>query len=173
MATWDTSMPSNFTDGQVVDEGDLDPIVNNLNFVRYATVFQGGVRRTTAVGSITTTETAVLISPSVTFEAGYLYKIEGMVKWYTNATGTAHIVRVREGSGTAGAEVQSFATPFADATGIGYMVPFNVYVKVTGLVTRPYTCTVVRNAGTGSITVDTTSQMVILRSGDNALMTDV
>src|SRR5689334_4761599 len=100
---WDTSMPLDFTDGQLVDEGDLDPIVNNLNYVRYATVFQGGVRRITQVGSITTVETSVLQTPSVSFEVGTIYEIKGFVKWFTTVAADTIVINVREGAGTGGA----------------------------------------------------------------------
>jgi hypothetical protein len=171
--SWDPTMPSNFTDGSLVDEGDLDPIVNNLEYVHYATVFQGGVRRITAIGAITTTTIAVMQTPSVAFEAGTLYEIKGFVKWFSTVAADSIIINVREGAGLAGASIQSFESPAAKQSLNGNMTPFNVYVKVTGAVTRPYTVGVVRGAGSGTITVDTTSQMVILRSGDSTLMTDV
>lgn len=170
---WNTSMPSGMTDGDVVDEGDLDPVFENLNYLRYATVFQGGVRRITQVGSITTTEISVLQTPSVSFEAGTLYVIAGFCKWLTTVANDAIVIRIREGSGVAGATIQSFASPPAQLTSTGYMVPFNAYVKIASAVTRPYTVSVQRLTGTGTITADTTSQAVILRSGDSTLMTDV
>jgi hypothetical protein len=170
---WDATMPLDFTDGQLVDEGDMDAIVNNINYLRYATVLQGGVRRITTVGGITTTEVAVMQTPSVAFETGTIYEIKGFVKWLTTVALDAIVIRVREGAGIGGASIQSFASPAAQLTATGYMTPFNVYIKVTSAVTRPYTASVQRLAGSGTITVDTTSQMVILRSGDSALMTDV
>lgn len=170
---WDNTMPADFTDGNVVDEGDLDPIVNNLNYLRYATVFQGGVRRITQVGSITTTEVSVLQTPSVSFETGTLYEIKGFIKWLTTVANDSIVIQVREGAGIGGASIQSFSSAPAQLTATGYMTPFNVYAKITGAVVRPYTATVKRLSGTGTITVDVTSQMVILRSGDSSLMTDV
>lgn len=171
---WDTTMPSDFVDGSTVDETDLDPIVKNLAYVRYATVFQGGVRRTTTVGSITTTEVVAMSTPNIVHEAGTLYVVQGFIKWLTSAAGTDELViRLREGTGLAGAVIQSFASPRAMQAATGYMVPFNAYVKATSAVTRAYTATVARLAGGGTVTVDTTSQMVVLRSGDSTLMTDV
>lgn len=170
---WDTSMPSDFTDGLMVDEGDLDPIVNNLSFVRYATVFQGGVRRITDLGSITTTEVAVMQTPTIAFENGYLYKIEGAFKYESTAVGDCHELRIHEGAGLAGAVVQSFGTYRTTDAAIGYQPTFNVYVKITSGVSRPYTLGVRRIVGTGTATCKATSWMAILRSGDNTLLTDV
>src|SRR5690349_17626109 len=127
-------MPSSFTDSNLVDEGDLTPIVNNLTYVHYATVFQGGVRRITQATGITTTETNVLQTPSVSFEAGTLYEIKGFVKWFTTVANDAIVIQVREGAVTGGASIQSFASPQAQLTATGYMTPFNVYVKITGAV---------------------------------------
>jgi hypothetical protein len=172
---WDNTMPSTVADGVVIDDGDINPILNNLNYVHYATVFQGGTRRTTTLGSIVGTEVAAIQTPSVSFETGTIYKIEGMLKWLTTVGGSTDDLelRVHEGAGLLGAVVQSFASQRAPIAAAGYMTPFNAYVKITGAVTRPYTLGVRRLSGTGTITVDITSQMVILRSGDSTLMTDV
>lgn len=174
---WNTTMPSGFTDGQTVDEADLDPIVENLNFVRYATVFMGGIRRTTTVPGITSTEVAVMQTPNVAFEAGYLYKIEGAYK-YNSGSGTNYTLelRIHEGAGIAGAVIQSFGTPTISYNSIGYQANFSVNVKITSAVTRAYTLGVRSIAGLGTPGThfcETTSWMSILRSGDNALMTDV
>lgn len=171
MAVWDNSMPTDFTDGNLVDEGDLDPIVNNLAFVRYATVFQSGLRRTTDLGSITTTEVAVLQTPSVSFENGYLYKVEGAFKYESTAVGDVVELRIHEGAGLAGAVIQSFGTYRTTDAAIGYQAPFSVYVPVTSAIARPYTLGVRRIVGTGTITCKATSWIAILRSGDNTLMT--
>lgn len=174
---WNATMPSGFTDGQVVDEADLDPIVENLNFVRYATVFMGGIRRTTTVNGITSTEVEVMRTPNVTFEAGYLYKIEGAYK-YNSSSGTNYTLelRVHEGAGLGGAVIQSFGTPTISYNNIGYQALFNVYVKITSGVTRAYTLGVRSIAGLGTPGThfcETTSWMSVLRSGDSTLMTDV
>jgi hypothetical protein len=172
MAGWDTSMPLDFTDGQLVDEGDLDPIVNNVNWLRYAAVFQGGVRRITDVTGITTTETNVMQTPSVTLENGYLYKIEGMLKFKSSVATDTLGINVREGAGLGGATPQSFAVTNV-GTSAATAVAFNVYIKCTSPITRPYTVGVYRFSGTGTFTVYSTSWTAIVRSGDNALMTDV
>lgn len=174
---WDTTMPSGFTDGQTVDEADLDPIVANVNYNRYSTVFMGGIRRTTTVTGIVGTEIAVMQTPNVSFEAGLVYKIEGMYK-YNSGSGTNYTLelRVHEGAGTGGAVIQSFATPTISYNSIGYASYFSVNVKITSGVTRAYTLGVRSIAGLGTPGThfcETTSWMSILRYGDNALMTDV
>jgi hypothetical protein len=172
MAGWDTSMPLDFTDGLMVDEGDLDPIVNNVNWLRYATVFVGGQRRVTTIPSIDTTEVGVLQTPTVTFEAGYLYEVRGMYKWQPAAAGCVIELRVHEGAGIGGAVPQSFASPAASGAALGQVTPFSVYIKTLSTVSRPYTLGTRRIAGTGLHTADVTGWIAVLRSGDNALMTD-
>jgi hypothetical protein len=173
MAGWDATMPAGFTDGQVVDELDLDPMVNNINWLRYSTVFMGGVRRTSNIGSITGTEVNVMETPVITQEEGYLYKIEGMCKISTSQADNDAELKVHQGSGLAGANLQSFLTPTLHIVSAGYMVPFNVFVKATSTGSASYTLGVKRQTGTGACTVFSTSWMAILRSGDNALLTDV
>lgn len=172
MAGWNTSMPTDFVNGQLVNEADLDPIVNNVGWVRYATVFESGQRRTSAVGAIVATEIAVLQAPAVIHENGILYKIEGMCKVRSSVAGDFAELRVHEGAGLLGAVPQSFSSPALGIANAGYVVPFSVYVKSIAQVSQTYTLGVRRLQGTGTLTVDTTSWISILRSGDNALMTD-
>lgn len=170
---WDDSMPLNFTDGNLVDEGDLDPIVNNLAWLRYATVFQGGVRRVTNVASINTGEIAVMQSPSITQYAGHQYRIEGMCKvGGTNANNTAEL-RLHQGAGIAGAVIQSFASPDLAIASAGYGIYFSFNDKVASDTNQIYTLGVRRIAGTGNLTVFSTSWMSVLRAGDSSLTTDV
>lgn len=172
MAGWDGAMPTDFADGNVVDEGDLDPIVNNLTWLRYATVFQAGQQRVTTVTPIVGTEVAVLQTPSIVQEAGYLYKIEGMLKVRSSVAGDTSEVRVHQGAGTGGTVLQSFAAPTLSIADAGYEAPFSVYVKSLAQTAAIYTLGCRRLTGTGNITADTTSWIAVLRSGDNALMTD-
>lgn len=171
---WDPTMPTSMADGNTVDQGDLNPVFNNLNQVRYATVFLGGIRRITQVTNVGSSEVAVMQTPTVSFEVGTLYELKGFLKWFGNTVNDYFELRLHEGAGTGGSVVQSFATNLESVTGVGYMTPFNLYVKTLSAISRPYTLGVRRlSGGTGVATVDTTSQMVILRSGDSSLMTDV
>lgn len=169
---WDTGMITNFTDGNTVDEGDLDPIVANLSTLRYATVFEGGQRRTTAVTGIAGTEVQVLQTPSIVQENGRLYRIEGLVKWSPSAgvSGTRPELRVHQGT-LAGSNIQSFAS-FNSQGAEGYGIAFGLYVKAVATASQQYTIGFRRLAGTETLQVDVTSWVAILRSGDSTLMTD-
>lgn len=170
---WDTSMPSGFTDGNIVDEADLDPIVNNLAWLRYSSVLMGGVRRITNVASINTSEIAVMQTPSVGQNAGYQYRIEGMCKvGGTNASNTAEL-RLHQGAGLGGAVIQSFASPDLAIASAGYGIYFSYNDKILADTSQVYTLGVRRIAGTGNLTVFSTSWMSVLRAGDNTLITDV
>lgn len=170
---WNTLMPTDFTDGQVVDELDLDPIVQNLVWLRYATVFTGGVRRTSNVTTITTSEIAVMQTPSIVQNNGYQYRVEGMCKvGGSNAANTAEL-RLHQGAGIAGAVIQSFATPDLAIASAGYGIYFSFNDKILADTTQVYTLGVRRIAGTGNLTVYSTSWMSVLRAGDNTLVTDV
>jgi hypothetical protein len=174
MAAWDTSMPLNMTDGDIVDELDIDPVLNNVNTLRYATVFQGGQRRTTDQGGITGTANAVVTTPATTLEAGQLYEIKGVMKWRSSATDVdTPEIQIRQGT-ILGSLLLSFAAPRAQIANAGYSSTFSVYIKNTVLTAGViFTLSLRRLSGTGSLTCDSTSWMAVLRSGDNALMTDV
>lgn len=170
---WNPLMPTDFTDGQIVDELDLDPIVQNITWLRYATVFMGGVRRTSNVTTITTTEVAVMQTPSITQNNGYQYRIEGMCKTGgSNAANTVEL-RLHQGAGLLGAVVQSFATPELAIASAGYGIYFSFNDKILADTTQVYTLGIRRIAGTGNITCYSTSWMSVLRAGDNTLITDV
>lgn len=173
---WNSSMPATFTDGNVVSEIDLDPVVENLTFVRYAKVFLGGVRRVTQVTGITTTESAVMQTPSVTFENGYLYQIEGALKFSTVAAVNTKWVELRlhEGAGLAGAVVQSFGTHLMLGGNVGHQAPITYYIKTTSPITRPYTLGIrCGDANAGTVVCEPTSWLAIVRASENALLIDV
>lgn len=170
---WDPTMPSGFSDGNLVDEFDLDPIVNNLNWVRYAAVFQAGQRRTSDLGSITGAHVAVAVTPATTLEAGQLYKIDGVLKWRSSATDVdTPEIQIRQGN-LAGALLLSFAAPRAQIANAGYSATFGVYIKSTvQLAGQIFTLSMRRLSGSGNLTADATTWISVMRSGDNALMTD-
>ena len=169
---WDTSMPSGFTDGNIVDEADLDPIVNNLSWLRYASVLTGGIRRVTNVASISSTEIEVMRTPSVTQYAGYQYRIEGMCKvGGSNIDNTAEL-RLHQGAGLGGSTIQSFATPNLAIALAGYGIYFSYNDKILVDTSQIYTLGVRRLAGSGTLTVYSTSWMSVFRAGDNSLITD-
>lgn len=174
---WDTAMPTEFTDGQNVDEGDMDPIVKNLAQLQYSTVFLAGVNRVTQVTGInSTTQVIVLQLPAVQLEAGYLYKIEGLLRVInTVSANTAPGLYVHEGSTTAGATVQVFTMPPIDTTlnTTGHGMSFSVYVRATATAPMAYNVAVNRHRGTGTLIIETLSFAAILRCGDSSLMTDV
>ena len=124
--------------GNTVDDGGLNPVFNNINQVRYATVFLGGVRRITQVTNVGSTEIAVMQTPSISFEVGTLYEVKGFLKWVGNTLNDYFELRLHEGAGLLGATVQSFATHPEAVTGTGYMTPFNLYVKTLSAIVRPH-----------------------------------
>lgn len=173
---WDNTMPLDFSNGQLVDEGDLDPIVTNLASLEFATVFLGGQRRTTGFLGIGGTEQVILTTPSATLEGGYLHKVEGVLKWtVTGGSGGVYRaeVKLREGTTTAGTVLLSWAV---DATTLnqGRTSPFSQYVKTGSTIAQRYCLTMVHLFGTSAnFSCDIGSQIGILRSGDNALMSDI
>ena len=173
MAGWDNTMPTALSDGTLVDEAEMNPLLNNVTWLRYAMVFMGGVQRVTAMGSIVGVELAAMQSPAVTHENGYMYKIEGMAKIRSTVANDDAEIRLHQGAGIAGAVLQSFASPKLAIANAGYVIPFSVNVKSLATSAVAYTLGIRRLTGTGTLTVDTTSWLTVSRSGDNSLMTDV
>jgi hypothetical protein len=170
---WNGAMPVDFTDGQIVDEGDLDPIVQNILFLRYATVFQSGVRRITGVGSITTSEIIVMVTPSVAQENGYLYKIEGALIWGSTVLNDRIEILLHDGSTTGSPTLLSFSSALASAPNSGFQETFSIYVKSVANANKTYGVGMRRLAGSGNVNVGVNSWTAVLRSGDNALLNEV
>lgn len=170
---WNLLMPTAFADGQVVDEQDLNPIVENVWSLRYSTIFLGGQRRTTAWSGIGNTEQIVLQTPSVVMETGVLHKIEGMLKYTGSVSGIpTGEVKIHEGSSLAGATLMSYQVN-AHTLNAGFTSFFAIYSKTLSTVSRQYTIGFRVNNGVGNMQADPTSWIAILRSGDNVLMNEV
>lgn len=173
MATWDTGMPLDFSDGTTVDEGDLDPIVKNLDTLRYSTVFECGVRRMTTVNSASTTELEFMRTPSIVMENGYLYKVEGQVFFRPGGSTAYPQVNVHQGAGLAGAnELQMIYPPTSGPTGVNIPFPFSKYLKSVSQHSQIFTVGVFRAGGTGSIDFQADSWIAVLRSGEVSRMVD-
>lgn len=107
---WDNSMPTDFTDGNVVDEGDLDPIVNNILDLRDASrVVQGRVMNTLGPTTSGTTELNVpnLGLPGVPVEAGKWYMINLTLYVSPSAASDSIFFRVRKTTPLTGAVLVS------------------------------------------------------------------
>lgn len=104
---WDPTMPTNFTDGQLVTETHLDPIVTNILDLRDSLrVVQGRVMNTAGPSGISTTETTItgLQLPSVPVENGKWYMVYLTI--YCNMTAvSSFFFRVRKTTALTGAVV--------------------------------------------------------------------
>lgn len=105
---WQT-MPD-FTDGTVVDEGDLDPIVANLNLVRRSSRVLAGRIITTAAAHYTTAGTTELNMPklqisNIPIEANRSYFFGMTLYCQGTAAGDVFHFRVRQNTGLTGAEL--------------------------------------------------------------------
>ena len=153
MAVWDALMPTVFTDGQTVDEGDLEPIAKNVATVRYATVFEGGQRRTTIVntgsGVGSGNEIEILRTPSFVMENGYLYFVHGLVIWRPGATSIRPELRLHEGAGLGGAFLPLTLEP-ASVASTNYGFSFGKYFKAGSTASQQFTVGFFKAAGASS-----------------------
>lgn len=171
MATWDSSMQLDFTDGTLMDEGDFDPVVKNLNTLRYATVFEAGARRIGAAVNIAGTETEYLRTPSFTQENGYLYLIMGSVRFRPGGVQYEEL-EVHQGGGLGGSSLLDVISPNSPTSGVDMFFPFSLWVKAAATAGSIYTVSLRRSGGTGSVDLQAGGWIVALRSGQASLLVD-
>jgi hypothetical protein len=118
------------------------------------------IRQITQVSAVPTnvsTETAIAVSPNITLPlAGNTAKVSGVLNITAGAGTTAIVLKVRQGNGVAGAQVQGNMTHTL-AAAASANVPYDVqdssgaYAADGGI---PYTVTVTQTGGTGAGTVN-------------------
>lgn len=152
---WDSSMPTDFTDGNTVDEGDLDPIVTNILDLRDASrVVQGRVMNTAGPAAVTTTETNIpnLQLPGVPVESGKWYMVNLTLYVTMTGTGSSFFFRVRKSTALTGSVIVS--APFICAsTGLDDTKTLVLPWQASATETASFHMSVQRLAGTGQISV--------------------
>lgn len=173
-SAWDTSMPLDFSDGSLVDEGDLDPVVHNLNTLKFATVFLGGQRRSTSTVAIGSTEAILVTTPATSLEGGYIHRVEGMIKYTATNVGGLPLgeVRIREGTTLSGTTLVSYAIDSPTAAH-GRVTSFSVPVAIPSTVTKQYVATLRVINGVGNLTASDFTWIGISRSGNLAMMAGI
>lgn len=171
MAAW-LAMPD-FVDGSNVDEGDLDPLVNNINLLRQSEQVMGG-RIVQTAGNLGTTSgtTELNISQlsiaSIPIENGKFY-IFGL-QIYANASAAANsfIFRVRQNTALTGGVIVSVPLVSVVA-GLDDTKTVALPWKATSTSTMSFFVSVQRAAGAGTISVfgDLKSAHWIEKMGDD------
>ncbi len=134
----------------------------------------GGQWRTTTSAGVTTTETVILTSPTVTIPANTTVAIELDMLWTSSVTADQANFRIRQTNLT-GTLVASAVT-YAATNGNGGPYPYNMhgfYQTGGSPATLPFVATVVRAAGTGSITTYAQSSLIVKQLGANGTFTQV
>lgn len=95
MSGWDSTMPLDFQDGLGVDEGDLDPIVKNLNFIK-TTMVDGRVpTQAFATASLTVTTAEQDVAGTLvgfnTLSANTKVKLRGLFEVRLTVVGTGYV----------------------------------------------------------------------------------
>lgn len=177
MASWDNTMPVSVADGQLIDQTELNPLFNNVNWLRYATVFESGIRRTTLINSGTNVgpanEFEVFRTPAFTQENGYLYYVHGFIIWRPGATTIRPQLNLHQGAGLAGAFLPLTLEP-ASVASTNYGFSFSKYFKAVSTASQQYTVGMYKAAGaSSSFNVQDESWMAVLRCGDANRMVDI
>jgi hypothetical protein len=168
---WDNTMPLDFQDGQGVDEGDLDPIVKNLNSLRNAAVLVGGFVRTTTAGPTSgATELVGITTPTLSLEANSTYKVELWGQHHVDTAASAFTWQMRQDN-ISGAVLGAQAHWRADDTGFGYVAWVVAYVVTTVAVSRAFVGTLVRVVGTGTATIRANTSLTVWRVGSDSVLT--
>lgn len=170
-APWQT-MPD-FVDGTVVDEGDLDPVVANVNGLRDAPRFLRGKwvqKAGNLVNGIVTEFTVLeLTLDNVTVTSGqyyrFIYNVYGQARV---AAGNSYLVRVRKNTAGSGAVVVQTMWRL-EASGVDDSKCFVLPWKATSTETATYYLSFSRQAGGGVLDIrgDGLSGCSIERAGDN------
>lgn len=171
---WDTSMPSDVTDGDLMDEGDIDPILTNLTHVRFANVLIGGIERITADASTSgTTEKIWATTPTLALDAASTYEVEAGMKYSSTVAADDYVMRIREDN-ISGAIRIAFATTKVSSASTGYWLTFKAFFKTTGAVgAKQFVGTIQRLSGTGTCPTDANSYLVVRRVGTSTVLATV
>lgn len=174
MVAWDTTMPLDFVDGQGVDEGDLDPVVKNLESIRNAAVCVGGqVRITNATATSGTAESIFVTGPTLTLDPNTTYRIWMGIRYVASVIGDRFQVAIREDN-LAGAIRILLELEKIQVAGTGLWHSAVIHFPVGGTpVTKTFVGTVSRAAGTGTLTALDASFIVYDRFGSGTLITTV
>jgi hypothetical protein len=123
--------------GQIVDEDDLN------GFGRIATY-----NATFNSGAINTVETVVdtVVWPSI---AGRTYRLEAYIPWSLSVANDEFLIRMREGSTTAGGQYQ-YSSVRQASTGVFSVYLMTEWTEVT-TGNRSFSITAQRQSGTGNI----------------------
>lgn len=169
---WQT-MPD-FVDGSVVDEGDLDPIVTNVNLLRQSGRVTGG-RIISSAGTIVTTSGTTeanipnLAIPTIPVLNGAFYTFSLQVYGTYSAASNSFLFRVRETTALSGAVITSaplvtVVAAFDDTKTI--VLPW----KSTSTTTKSFFVSVQRIAGAGLVNIvgDLKTAFWIEQIGDDA-----
>jgi len=173
---WNTLMPASVSDGQIADEDDFNPVYDNLNWLRYASVFESGARRTTqitGIGQLVANEQEILRTPSIVQENGYLYKVEGTVLWRPGSLsgGCDLELRLHQGSGLGGAFIPFYGSK-GNIASVDYSCYFAQFFKAGSTSAQVYTLGGFQSGAVSSIDIKINTWLVISRNGDSSRMTD-
>lgn len=172
MTAWLT-MPD-FIDGQNVDEGDLDPLVSNINGLRNSTRLLRGkwIQKAgniaTGLGDPETNIPDMSLDNVSTINGQYYAFIYNI---YLNCTGPSNswFIRVRQGTALTGAVVISTMYVSVSA-GVDDSKCFVLPWKATSTQTNSYYLSTDRLVGSGTLSIrgDGQSACAVMRAGDDA-----
>jgi len=171
-APWQTMI--DFIDGTVVDEGDLDPIVANLNSLRQSGRTLGGRIVGTAGTLLTTSGTTEanisnLAISSISILANAIY-IFGLQVYATYSAGSnSFFYRVRQNTALSGAQLA--ASPLISvAAALDQPATMMLPWKATSTATMSFFISVQRlaGAGTASVAGNSATAFWIEQAGDDA-----
>lgn len=153
--TWDPTMPTNVTDGDVIHETHLDPVFTNILDLRDSSrVIQGRVLNTVGPANVTTTETTItgLQLPSVSLENGKWYMVNLTVSVNMSVAADSYFFRVRKTTALTGAVLVS-APVLSASSGLDDIKTVVLPWQATATETVAFHVSVQRLAGTGNIDI--------------------
>jgi hypothetical protein len=171
---WDSTMPAVTTDGDLIDQGDLQPIYNNLTYLRFAAVLVSGIYRITDDAATSAgTERVAMSTGAVALDANTTYRVRAFFRYSGTVSADRFSFRIREDTIGGAARVTIEDKPiFAVGAGTNVVVEYP-HITSTSVVSKAWVGTIVRQAGTGTGTVAAQSFITIERMGTDTVIATV
>lgn len=171
---WDSTMPSVTTDGDLVDQGDLQPIYNNLIYLRFAAVVVSGIYRITDdTATSAGTERVAMATSAIALDANATYRVRAFFKYTGTVVADRFTFRIREDSISGAARVTIEDKPiFASGAGTSCVIEYP-HITAGSVASKAWTGTIVRQGGTGTGTVVTQSYLTVERIGTDTVIATV
>jgi hypothetical protein len=170
---WNSNMPTSVDDGQLIDEDVFNPMLENLVFLRFATVLLGAtVRVNPDTATSGTTEKVFVTSNTFPLDPNTTYRVRVGLRYLNSNTGDRYSIRIREDSLT-GAEALHVELPVNTVIAGYWKVVEYVHINGGTAINKPWVGTLQRFSGSGTIQALEKTFISVERLSANTVITTV